>query len=43
MTILRVIPFIKYGLLKFPTENNCLTLLTNLSIEANSVDPDQIY
>ena len=21
--------------------NNCLTLLTNLSIEANSVDPDQ--
>ena len=28
-------------LLKSSTANNCLTLLTNLSIEANSVDPDQ--
>ena len=28
--------------LKMPSlANNCLTLLTNLSIEANSVDPDQ--
>ena len=31
----------KLGLLKFSAANNCLTLLTNLSIEANRVDLDQ--
>ena len=28
-------------LLKSSAANNCLTLLTNLSIEVNSVDPEQ--
>ena len=28
-------------LLKSSAANNCLTLLTNSSIEANRVDPDQ--
>ena len=28
-------------LMKSSTANNCLTLLTNLRIEANRVDPDQ--
>ena len=31
----------KLRLLKSSAANNCLTLLTNLSIEANTVDPDQ--
>ena len=31
----------KLRLLKSSAANNCLTLLTNLSIEANMVDPDQ--
>ena len=31
----------KNRLLKSSAANNCLTLLTNISIEANSVDPDQ--
>ena len=31
----------KCRLLKSSAANNCLTLLTNLSIEANRVDPDQ--
>ena len=31
----------KLSLLKLSAANNCLTLLTNLSIEANRVDPDQ--
>ena len=31
----------KLRLLKSYAVNNCLTLLTNLSIEENSVDPDQ--
>ena len=31
----------KCHLLKSSAANNCLTLLTNLSIEANSVVPDQ--
>ena len=31
----------KCCLLKSSAANNCLTLLTNLSIEANRVDPDQ--
>ena len=30
----------KYVLLKSSAANNCLTLLTHLSIEANRVDPD---
>ena len=34
---------LKNRLLKSPAaNNNCLTLLTNISIEANCVDPDQI-
>ena len=31
----------KLRLPKSSAANNCLTLLTNLSIEANKVDPDQ--
>ena len=31
----------KLRLLKSSAANNCLTLLKNLSIEANRVDPDQ--
>ena len=31
----------KWRLLKSSAANNCLTVLTNLSIEANRVDPDQ--
>ena len=31
----------KLRLLKLSAANNCLTLLTNLSIEANSMDPEQ--
>ena len=31
----------KLPLLKSSAANNCLTFLTNLSIEANRVDPDQ--
>ena len=31
----------KLSLLKSSAANNCLTLLTNLSKEANRVDPDQ--
>ena len=31
----------KRRLLKLSAATNCLTLLTNLSIEANRVDPDQ--
>ena len=31
----------KWRPLKSSAANNCLTLLTNLSIEANRVDPDQ--
>ena len=33
--------FEKLRLLKSSAANNCLTLLTNLSREANRVDPDQ--
>ena len=32
----------KWRLQKSSAAKNCLTLLTNLGIEANSVDPDQI-
>ena len=32
---------LKNRLLKSSAANNCLTLQTNISIEANSVDPDQ--
>ena len=32
---------LKNRLLKSSAANNCLTLLTNISIEANSLDPDQ--
>ena len=32
---------VKLNLLKSSAANNCLTLLTNLSIEANRVGPDQ--
>ena len=31
----------KWCLLKLSAANNCLTLLTNLNIEANRLDPDQ--
>ena len=31
----------KRRLLKSSAASNCLTLLTNLSLEANRVDPDQ--
>ena len=33
--------FWKSHLLKLPAATNCITVLTNLSIEANSVDTDQ--
>ena len=32
---------LKFNLLKSSAATNCITLLTNLSIEANSVGPDQ--